>query len=148
MVGAIAGERSPFAGKAAWFTDLAVPAKRGSPSMAVGSREGSPEAGMASTRESERGKQHWIVWALWAGGIGLLVVEMSAGMDYVQASLKQQMVDFLDGVPALGVLALHFAQKAFWAYGNVENALRLMPVVTLPFVLLGVGLALGKHTAR
>jgi hypothetical protein len=103
---------------------------------------------MASTRESERGKRHWIVWALWVGGIGLLVVEMSAGMDYVQASLKQQMVDFLDWFPALGVLALNFAQKAFWTYGNVESALRVMPVVTLPFVLLGVGLALGKRPAR
>jgi hypothetical protein len=103
---------------------------------------------MASTRENRWGKRQWIVWALWVGGIGLLVVEMSAGFDYVQASLRQQMVDFLDWVPAMGVMALNFAQKAFWSCGSVASALWVMPMLTLPFVLLGVGLALGKRTTR
>ena len=89
-----------------------------------------------------------MVGALWVGGIGLLVVEMSAGMDYVQASLRQQMVDFLDWIPAMGVMALNFAQQAFWNFETVENALRVMPRATMPFVLLGVGLALGKRTVR
>ena len=86
--------------------------------------------------------------ALLIVGIGLLVVEMSAGMDYVQASLKQEMVDFLDCVPAMGVTVLSVAQKAFWSYGSVECALRVMPLVTLPFVLVGVGLALSRRTTR
>jgi hypothetical protein len=86
--------------------------------------------------------------ALLIGGIGLLVVEMSAGMDYVQASLKQEMVDFLDCVPAMGVTVLSVAQQAFWSCGSVEGTLRVMPLVTLPFVLLGVGLALRKRTTR
>ncbi len=103
---------------------------------------------MASKGESERNLGNWMVWALWVGGIGLLVVEMSVGMDYVQASLKQQMVDFLDWIPAMGVMALNLAQKAFWSYESVEGTLRVMPMVTLPFVLLGVGLALGRRTAR
>jgi hypothetical protein len=103
---------------------------------------------MASARTSERSTRNWMMLALLIGGIGLLVVEMSAGMDYVQASLKQEMVDFLDLIPALGVMALNFAQKAFWSYGSVACALRVMPLVTLPFVLVGVGLALGKRTTR
>lgn len=86
--------------------------------------------------------------ALLTAGIGLLAVEMSAGMDYVQASLKQEMVDFLDWIPALGVMLLNFAQKAFWSYGSVEGLLRVMPLVTLPFVLVGAGLALAKRTTR
>ena len=86
--------------------------------------------------------------ALLIGGIGLLVVEMRAGMDYVQASLKQEMVDFLDCVPAMGVTMLSVAQKAFWSCASVEGTLRVMPLVTLPFVLVGVGLALGKRTTR
>ena len=86
--------------------------------------------------------------ALLIGGIGLLVVEMSAGMDYVQASLKQEMVDFLDCVPAMGVTVLSVAQKVFWSCGSMEGTLRVMPLVTLPFVLVGVGLALGKRTTR
>jgi hypothetical protein len=103
---------------------------------------------MASARAIERSTRNWMVWAFWVVGIGLLVVEMSAGMDYVQASLKQQMVDFLDLIPATGVLVLNFAQKVFWNYGSLECALRVMPLVALPFVLLGVGMALGKRTAR
>jgi hypothetical protein len=86
--------------------------------------------------------------ALLIGGIGLLAVEMSAGMDYVQASLKQEMVDFLSCVPALGVTMLNVAQKAFWSCGSVESVLRVMPMVTLPFVLVGVGLALGRRVTR
>jgi hypothetical protein len=105
---------------------------------------GSLEAGMAS----ERSTRNWMMLVLLIGGIGLLVVEMSAGMDYVQASLKQDMVDFLDLVPALGVMVLNFAQKAFWSYGSVECALRVMPLVTLPFVLVGVGVALSRRTTR
>ncbi|HEY1471941.1 MAG TPA: hypothetical protein VGF61_23075 [Candidatus Acidoferrum sp.] len=103
---------------------------------------------MASARASERSTRSWMMLALLIGGIGLLVVEMSAGMDYVQASLKQEMVDFLDLIPALGVMVLSFAQKAFWSYGSVTCALRVMPLATLPFVLVGVGLALGKRTTR
>lgn len=130
------------------FADLFVRGKRGRPSLAVGSRDGSLEAGMASARASERSMRNWMMLALLTVGIGLLVVEMSAGMDYVQASLKQERVDFLDGIPALGVMVLNFAQKAFWGYGNVEGLLRVLPLVTLPFVLVGVGLALGKRTTR
>jgi hypothetical protein len=114
----------------------------------MGSRDGSLEAGMASTSASERSMRSWMVGALWVGGIGLLVVEMRAGMDYLQASLRQQMVDFLDWIPAMGVMALDFAQKVFWSFGSVESALAVMPMVTLPLVLLGVGLALGKRTLR
>jgi hypothetical protein len=109
---------------------------------------GSLEADMASARASERSTRSWMMLALLIVGIGLLVVEMSAGMDYVQASLKQEMVDFLDCVPAMGVTVLSAAQKAFWSCGSVEGTLRVMPLVTLPFVLVGVGLALGKRTTR
>jgi hypothetical protein len=109
---------------------------------------GSLEAGMASARARERSTRNWMMLALLIGGIGLLVVEMRAGMDYVQASLKQEMVDFLDCVPAMGVTMLSVAQKAFWSCASVEGTLRVMPLVTLPFVLVGVGLALGKRTTR
>jgi hypothetical protein len=103
---------------------------------------------MASARASEGNTRNWTMLALLIGGIGLLAVEMSTGMDYVQASLKQQMVDFLDCIPALGVMVLNFAQRAFWSCGSVESVLRVMPMVTLPFVLMGVGLALGRRTTR
>jgi hypothetical protein len=116
--------------------------------LALGSRDGGLEAGMSGTKQSEQSIRQWMVWALWVGGIGLLVVEMSAGMDYVQASLKQQMVDFLDWIPATGVLVLNFAQKVFWNYGTFQCAMRVMPLVALPFVLLGVGLALGRGALK
>jgi hypothetical protein len=103
---------------------------------------------MARARANEQSTRNWTMLALLIGGIGLLAVEMSAGMDYVQASLKHEMVDFLDCIPALGVTALNFAQKAFWSCGSVESVLRVMPMVTLPFVLVGVGLALGRRTTR
>jgi hypothetical protein len=103
---------------------------------------------MARARTSEQSTRNWTMLALLIGGIGLLAVEMSAGMDYVQASLRHQMVDFLDCIPALGVTVLNFAQKAFWSCGSVESVLRVMPMVTLPFVLVAVGLALGRRTTR
>jgi len=109
---------------------------------------GSLEAGMASAKGTERSTKSWTMLALLVAGIGLLVVEMSAGMDYVQANLKQEMVDFLDCVPAMVVTVLRVAQQAFWGCGSVEGTLRVMPLVTLPFVLVGVGLALGKRTTR
>jgi hypothetical protein len=114
----------------------------------MGSRGGGPEAGMAGTMNAKQGNRQWMVWPFWVAGIGLLVVEMSAGMDYVQASLKQQMVELLGWFPAMGLLTLKFAEQAFWNYGSLESALRTMPLVALPFVLLGVGVALGRRTVR
>jgi len=103
---------------------------------------------MARARANQRNTKNWTMLALLIGGVGLLAVEMSAGMDYVQASLRHQMVDFLDCIPALGVTLLNVAQKAFWTCGSVESVLRVMPMVTLPFVLVAVGLALGRRTTR
>src|SRR5260370_37584784 len=98
---------------------------------------GSLEADMASARASERSTRSWMMLALLIGGIGLLVVEMSAGMDYVQASLKQEMVDFLKCVPAMGVTVLSVAQKVFSSCGSVEGTMRVRPLMTLPVVVVG-----------
>ena len=48
----------------------------------------------------------------------------------------------------MGVTVLSFAQKAFWSCGSVAGTLQVLPLVTLPFVLVGVGLALGRRTTR
>jgi len=103
---------------------------------------------MAGTENAKQSNRQWMVWSFWVAGIGLMVVEMSAGIDYVQASLKQQLVDLFGWFPATGLIMLKFIQQAIWNYRSLEGALRTMPLVALPFVLLGVGVALGRRAVR
>jgi len=80
--------------------------------------------------------------AFWFAGVGLFMVELNAGLDYVQARLAALVPDFLGCLPAFGLAAWRVAESAFWKCGQLEAAFRLMPFVTLPFVLVLLALSM------
>jgi hypothetical protein len=79
---------------------------------------------------------------LWFTGVTLFVVELSAGLDYVQARLAALAPNFLGCVPAWSLAAWRLAEGAFWNCSQLEVAFRLIPFVTLPFLLVGLALAM------
>ncbi len=106
--------------------------------LSLGSQGGSLEAQMAGERQ---GNARWVA-AFWFTGVVLFVMEMSAGLDYLQARLSSLPHHTLGFLPAIGLAAWKVVEATFWHYGQLEASFRIMPLVTLPFLLLGMALLL------
>jgi hypothetical protein len=114
--------------------------------LVLGGEMAGPEAEMASKRkESGEGSRRW-GGAFWFAGVAMFVVELGAGLDYVQAQLAAIVPSFLGNVPVLAFAGWNIAESAFWNRGHLETTLRIMPFVTLPFVLLGLAVSMKQRT--
>lgn len=80
--------------------------------------------------------------AFWIAGVLLFMMELSAGLDYVEARLENLAPNFLDTVPAWGLAAWKLAEAMFWHSGQLEAGFRIVPLVTLPFALIGLAVAM------
>lgn len=100
---------------------------------------------MAGARQENRKRNEWLIQALWMAGVGLFVVELSAGLDYVEAGVSAQAPNFLGWLPALGISMWKIAEQALWNLGVLENVFRIMPMLALPFILVGLGLVLRRQ---
>jgi hypothetical protein len=105
-----------------------------------------PEAQMASKwSESVAGSTRWSE-TFWFAGVAMFVVELGAGLDYVQSQLAAIVPTFLGNVPVLAFAGWDLAESAFWNRGQLEVTLRVMPFVTLPFVLLALAISMKQRT--
>ena len=86
-------------------------------------------------------KRMWTA-AFWFTGIVLFMMELNAGMDYVESRLASQAPNFLGAVPAWGLTAWKLAESAFWNYGQLEVVFRVIPFLALPFALLGLAFSM------
>lgn len=101
---------------------------------------------MASKRKEETTRNWWIA-AFWFAGIALFMVELGAGLDYVQAQLAALAPNFLGDLPVASLAAWKVAESAFWNCGQLEATFRTIPFATLPFLLLGVALSMKQKMA-
>jgi len=85
-----------------------------------------------------------MMWALCAAGVGLLLVELSVGMEYLEAGFQQNMGNILGWVPAMGMIMLKVAEQAIWYWGTLSLVLRILPFCALGLLLVVLGLALNK----
>ncbi len=92
-------------------------------------------------------RNSWLIAAIWFSGIALFVMELNAGLEYLQARLSAQMQNSLGVLPALALAAWKIVETTLWHYGQLEASFRIMPLVTLPFLLLGLGLLMKRSTA-
>ena len=88
----------------------------------------------------------WMMWAFWAAGVALLLVELNAGMEYVEAGLRQNMANVLGWMPAAGVVTLKAVEQSIWHWGTLEPVLRAVPIAALGLLLVALGLRMNKHT--
>ena len=146
---------APATGPAAAFTDSRVPFADslvrhlwGSPSLAVGGQAGRLEAEMARTTGQRKTRNLWLVRSFWITGVSLFLVEMSAGVDYVEASIAKQEVHGVDWLTALGLMILKIVDQTFWHLAKLEPIFRTLPLAALPFVLMAVGLALSRRATE
>jgi len=101
---------------------------------------------MASRRNENNVASGWWSDTFWFAGVAMFVVELSAGLDYVRAQLASIVPTCLGNVPVLAFAGWNIAESAFWNRGQLEATLCIMPLVTLPFVLLVLAISMKQRT--
>ena len=99
-------------------------------------------AGMAS---GKRTKSSWMMWVFWAAGVSLLLVQVKAAMEYVEAGLQQHMAGMLGCLPAMGMITLNVAENSMWHWDALELALQSMPMVATGLLLVLASVLLNRE---
>jgi hypothetical protein len=104
------------------------------------------EAAMAAARSARRTGNAWIMWSFWAAGVALLLVELNAGMEYLEAGLQQNMGNVLGWAPALGMITLKVAEQSIWHWGTLGPAFTAVAVAALGLLLVAIGMVVNKQS--
>jgi len=103
---------------------------------------------MAQERMAPKQKQNgWMIAGLWFSGVVLFVMELNAGLVYVQERVSTVAHSSLGFFPALALASLKFLNTALWHYGQLEASFRILPLATLPFLLLGLAVWMGRKAS-
>ena len=92
---------------------------------------------MAREKHEDRTRDGRLSGIISFTGVALFVMELGAGLDYVQARLANLLPGYMGVAPAVGVAAWKVAEAAFWNYAQLERTFRIVPFVALPFLLVG-----------
>jgi hypothetical protein len=106
------------------------------------------EAAMEERKGQGRAGNAWMGWALWAGGVSLLLLELRGGMEYVQAGFQETLSNLMCWAPTVGMLMLKVAEQSALHWGTFEETLRAVPMVTLAFLLVGGGLTIEARSRK
>ncbi len=63
---------------------------------------------MGSERKRQERQNRWLPSAGWVGGIGIALVEMHVGMDYVLSSAIQHLSAVVGWLPVIGTVLARF----------------------------------------
>lgn len=88
------------------------------------------------------------MWAFWAAGVSLLLVELQAGMEYLEAGLEQNMAGMLGCLPAMGMITLNVAEHSMWHWSAVQVALQCVPMVAMGLLLVFASVMLNRQGRR
>lgn len=101
---------------------------------------------MAGRAGGTRTKGSWMMWAFWAAGVSLLLVEVQAAMEYVEAGLRQNLASVVGDLPALGMITLNVAEHSLWHWGSLQLALQVAPMVATGLFLVTVAVLLNRRS--
>jgi hypothetical protein len=137
----LAGRKASFTDSQPLLADLGTPTECGKTYSGPWAAEvGSLEVEMAWKWEEIGTRSGKVIGMIWFTGLALFVLELGAGLDYVQARLASLMPGFVGFLPALAIAAWKVMETAFWNYAELERTFRIVPFATLPFLLVGVAL--------
>lgn len=104
------------------------------------------EAAMAGTASGKRMRGSWMMWAFWAAGVTMLLVEVRAAMEYVDSGLQQNLAGLLGELPAVGMITLRVAEHSLWHWGSLQVAVQAVPMVATGLMLVAVGMMMKRGT--
>lgn len=82
--------------------------------------------------------------AFWTAGILVFLVELNAGVDYVQAGFNSQIGGDLGWLPTIGMIALKITDSAFWNGGAVHLVTHFVSLLLVPVLMLGLWVAAAR----
>jgi len=88
----------------------------------------------------------WMMWAFWAAGVSLLLVEVKAGMEYVEAGLQENLAGMLGTLPAMGMITLNVAEHSVWHWSDVQLAMQSVLIAAMGFSLVMVAFLLNRNS--
>ncbi len=97
---------------------------------------------MARTGQQDRMRNRRWMTAFWFTGVVLFMMELNAGLNYVESRFADLSPKFLDAVPAWGLATFKLVEDAFWNFAELEATFRITPLVALPFALLGLAISM------
>ena len=100
---------------------------------------------MAGTESGKKTKGSGMMWTLWAAGVTLLLVQVNAAMEYVEAGLEQNLSGLLGDLPAVGMMTLNMAEHSLWHWGSLQMALQVVPMVAMGLLLVTVAVLLNRR---
>jgi len=103
---------------------------------------------MARTAGGKKSGSSRMMWAFWAAGVSLLLVEVKAGMEYLEAGLRHNLAGLLGDVPAMGMITLNVAEHSLWNWGSLQWAAQAVPMVATGLLLVTVAVMLNGRTSR
>jgi hypothetical protein len=101
-------------------------------------------AAVAATTGRRQNDKNWTMWTLWAAGIALLLVEVNAGMEYLETGLRQNVGNLMGWLPAMGMITLKVVEQAVWHWGTLAVVLRAVPLAAMGLILVGISVGLQK----
>jgi hypothetical protein len=143
----LTGQGVAFTDSGVAFADLQVRGPGEGRSLAMVTEEQILEATMAVRKSEKQAGSSWVMWTFWAAGVTLVLVELNAGMGYVEAGLGQSLANLWGWLPTVGMATLRVAEQSIWNWGTVESVLRGIPLGALGFLLVALGLALMRRPA-
>lgn len=84
----------------------------------------------------------------WFAGVSLFLLEMSASVHYLQAGLEQHTPNLVSLMPTAAMLTVRLIGHVAQNLTSIEYALRLLPLVVVPFGLMIAGLIFERRATR
>jgi hypothetical protein len=105
---------------------------------------------MAVRASGSRIRDSWVVWAFCAAAATLVLVEASAGMEYVGTGLAQILINVLGWMPALSLIPMRLAEQSVWHRETLDLPLLALPLAVLAFFIVVLGMNARKrgHSTR
>jgi hypothetical protein len=100
---------------------------------------------MAVKASGSRSGSPWVLWALCTAATSLVLVEASAGVEYVGTGLAQILVNVLGWMPALSLIPLRLAEQSVWHWGTLDVAPRALPLLVLAVLIFALGSRVKKQ---
>lgn len=88
---------------------------------------------------------HWLQSVCWGTGIALLVIELSVGINYLLAGLRDIQPGLFAWWPTFSMMAWELADKMTWHSASVDSAARMMPLSAVPFAFIAAAITIGRR---
>jgi hypothetical protein len=103
---------------------------------------------MAALSNYENKMNQWMARTTWFAGIAVFLLEMSASVNYLQAGLEKHAPSLMSLLPMTAMLTVNLLGHVVQNLCSIEYAMRLLPLVIVPFALMAVGLIFERRSAQ